>query len=167
MKVVSSLPPAQGEMMQDDWVLPLVHGFFRQRCLEFKGGQILRLTLIARRSRHHAGTRFLRRGINALGYVANEVESEQILSLDPDPITGICAACSFVQVRPPPSPPLHSSATFSESSKDITITVCFPQLRGSIPLFWSHTNIMSPKPDIYVQQETDPNRTATRTHFER
>ena len=98
IKALGTLASGEGEVIQDEWVLPLVHGFFRQRCLELKGGQTLRITLIARRSRHHAGTRFLRRGINQLGYVANEVESEQILSLDPDPITGVCSSCSFVQV---------------------------------------------------------------------
>jgi hypothetical protein len=40
------------------------------------------MTLIARRSRHYAGTRFMRRGINHHGWVANEVETEQILIHD-------------------------------------------------------------------------------------
>ena len=35
--------------------------------------------VIARRSRHYAGTRYLRRGINHEGYVANWVEVEQIV----------------------------------------------------------------------------------------
>ncbi|RWW15944.1 hypothetical protein GW17_00020190 [Ensete ventricosum] len=37
------------------------------------------LTLIARRSRHCAGTRFLKRGVNEKGRVANDVELEQIV----------------------------------------------------------------------------------------
>lgn len=36
------------------------------------------LTLIARRSRHYAGARFLTRGANDQGHVANEVETEQM-----------------------------------------------------------------------------------------
>ena len=38
------------------------------------------ITLIARRSRHHAGARYLKRGVNDEGNVANEVETEQIVS---------------------------------------------------------------------------------------
>ncbi|KAF3958797.1 hypothetical protein CMV_016327 [Castanea mollissima] len=40
------------------------------------------LTLIARRSRLYAGTRYLKRGVNKRGRVANDVETEQIVSED-------------------------------------------------------------------------------------
>lgn len=40
------------------------------------------LILIARRSRHYAGTRYLKRGINVHGKVANDVEVEQILQFE-------------------------------------------------------------------------------------
>jgi hypothetical protein len=42
-------------------------------------GRQLTLTLVARRSRHFAGTRYRKRGISAQGFVANEVETEQIV----------------------------------------------------------------------------------------
>jgi hypothetical protein len=42
-------------------------------------GRAFLLTLIARRSNRYAGTRFLKRGANMEGDVANEVETEQIL----------------------------------------------------------------------------------------
>lgn len=38
------------------------------------------ITLIARRSRHYAGVRYLKRGVNIEGNVANEVETEQIVN---------------------------------------------------------------------------------------
>lgn len=54
--------------------------------------------LIARRSRHFAGTRYLKRGLNEGGRVANFVEVEQIVyskqSMDDKPLVS-----SFVQVR--------------------------------------------------------------------
>ena len=60
------------------WVVPVVHG-----SIDFKnftdGGNKFTLILLARRSRHFAGTRYLRRGINQEGYVANWVEVEQIV----------------------------------------------------------------------------------------
>lgn len=42
-------------------------------------GRQLTMTLVARRSRHFAGTRYRKRGISAQGFVANEVETEQIV----------------------------------------------------------------------------------------
>ena len=37
----------------------------------------------ARRSREYAGTRYLKRGLNNQGYAANDVETEQIVQLEP------------------------------------------------------------------------------------
>lgn len=75
-------------------------------------------TLIARRSRHFAGTRFMKRGVHLNGRVANEVETEQIVQLS-DP--------------------------WNRCPTRLTSMV---MMRGSIPLIWSQTNISSPKPDI-------------------
>ncbi|KAL0653853.1 hypothetical protein Bca4012_096544 [Brassica carinata] len=58
------------------WTVSLVYGFFQQtKCLVSNEEFIL--TVIARRSRHYAGTR---RGVNDEGSVANEVEIEQIVT---------------------------------------------------------------------------------------
>ncbi|KAK0596188.1 hypothetical protein LWI29_013478 [Acer saccharum] len=45
-------------------------------------GKNVKFTLIARRSRHYAGTRYLKRGVNEKGRVANDVETEQIVIED-------------------------------------------------------------------------------------
>lgn len=37
-------------------------------------GTNFKIIVIARRCRHHAGTRYIKRGINAEGFVANYVE---------------------------------------------------------------------------------------------
>ncbi|XP_058756825.1 phosphoinositide phosphatase SAC3-like isoform X3 [Vicia villosa] len=63
------------------WTVALVYGFFKQDTLEISGREFI-LTLIARRSRHYAGTRYLRRGVNDKGRVANDVETEQIVFED-------------------------------------------------------------------------------------
>ncbi|KAG7555984.1 SAC domain [Arabidopsis suecica] len=63
------------------WTVALVYGFFKQTTLS-EAGRNFKLTLIARRSRHNAGTRYLKRGINESGNVANDVETEQIVSED-------------------------------------------------------------------------------------
>lgn len=46
----------------DAWVMPVVYGYFRQKNLRFNDDLTLGFALIARRSRHFAGTRYLRRG---------------------------------------------------------------------------------------------------------
>ncbi|XP_058108735.1 phosphoinositide phosphatase SAC3-like isoform X2 [Magnolia sinica] len=63
------------------WTVALVYGFFKQAKLSISGKDF-KLTLIARRSRHYAGTRYLKRGVNEKGRVANDVETEQIVFED-------------------------------------------------------------------------------------
>ncbi|KAL9224175.1 hypothetical protein vseg_000237 [Gypsophila vaccaria] len=63
------------------WTVALVYGFFGQATLSVDG-RYFSLTLIARRSRHYAGTRYLKRGVNDKGRVANDVETEQIVFED-------------------------------------------------------------------------------------
>ncbi|XP_020256948.1 phosphoinositide phosphatase SAC2-like [Asparagus officinalis] len=63
------------------WTVALVYGFFKQAKLTVSEKEFC-LTLIARRSRHFAGTRYLKRGVNEKGRVANDVETEQIVFED-------------------------------------------------------------------------------------
>ncbi|CAG9320891.1 unnamed protein product [Blepharisma stoltei] len=76
------------------WITPIIHGYVGYHCLSMVG-RILDLVVIARRSRYFAGTRYLKRGLNEEGKVANDVEEEQIL-IDKGPFGPMS---SFVQVR--------------------------------------------------------------------
>ncbi|RLM60730.1 hypothetical protein C2845_PM14G00560 [Panicum miliaceum] len=60
------------------WTVALVHGHFKQVRLSIFGREI-NVVLISRRSRHFAGTWYLKRGVNDHGKVANDVETEQIV----------------------------------------------------------------------------------------
>ncbi|XP_072990700.1 phosphatidylinositol-3-phosphatase SAC1 [Typha latifolia] len=60
------------------WTIALVHGHFKQVKLSIFGREFS-VGLISRRSRHFAGTRYLKRGVNDHGKVANDVETEQII----------------------------------------------------------------------------------------
>lgn len=73
----SHLLSAVHSHLHPDWILYIMHGFVEQSNLNIFGRPIY-LTLIARRSNRYAGTRFLKRGANMHGDVANEVETEQI-----------------------------------------------------------------------------------------
>uniref|UniRef100_A0A164TL92 SAC domain-containing protein n=1 Tax=Daucus carota subsp. sativus TaxID=79200 RepID=A0A164TL92_DAUCS len=79
------------------WTVALVYGFFKQTTHSFSGRDI-KLTLIARRSRHYAGTRYLKRGVNEHGRVANDVETEQIVFEDASEGFSIQIS-SVVQIR--------------------------------------------------------------------
>jgi len=117
------------------WTVSLIHGFFQQVHLS-SYGQRFSITLLARRSSKFAGTRYRKRGISNAGFVANEVETEQIVT--------VC----------------------QQTSKDVPLVSSCVQVRGSIPLFWSQDmKSMSPKPEIVVQR-VDPLYQATQTHYE-
>lgn len=89
-------------------------------------GRSIVVTLIARRSRYFAGARFLKRGVNDKGFVANDVETEQIVT--------DMATTSFHSTNYLYGNPRYTS---------------YVQHRGSIPLIWSQdTTNMSPKPPI-------------------
>ena len=146
------------------WIAPLCHGYFAQTRASLSGREVT-MTVVARRSRHHAGTRFNRRGVNARGRVANEVETEQIVDagdaqltwLDAGTptnnrfeLTGSSRGTNRVPRRRPRYEPRVSSAT---------------QLRGSVPLFWSQdTSALNARPTIVVRGH-DVTHAATAAHF--
>ena len=77
------------------WVLPITFGSVQQRRFNIFGRE-MDLLLIARRSRHYAGTRYLKRGVSVHGKVANDCEIEQIVQLDAGKQASFC---SYVQMR--------------------------------------------------------------------
>ena len=130
------------------WIVPLVHGFADQAKLNVLGTAIY-VSLIARRSRHFAGARFYKRGINSDGHVANDVETEQIVN---KPVTSPFFA--------PPSR-YDTSASLRASPHFASYVV----MRGSIPVFWTQDSTnMSPRPPIEISV-VDPYFTAAARHF--
>lgn len=119
----------------NNWVVFMTHGYINQQNIPLVDGRCIRYTLISRRSQYFAGTRYLRRGVNADGNVANEVETEQIITLEDN---------------------LSKSGCYRSSS--------LMQLRGSLPLCWSHNNIFAPNPDIFIDTDDIANR-LTRLHM--
>ncbi|CAJ0636889.1 7190_t:CDS:10 [Entrophospora sp. SA101] len=126
-----------------DWILPIINGFVDQSKISIFGRNIF-VTLIARRSRYFAGARFLKRGVNDQGYVANDVETEQIVSE--------MSTTSF-----------NHSGNRSCNNPNYTSYV---QHRGSIPLYWSQDVAnMIPKPPIALNFR-DPFYSAAALHFD-
>ena len=90
------LEEVTGSMTSFHWIMPLIHGAFIQRKL-VDYGRTLNLLLLARRSRHFAGTRYRKRGVSDVGKVANDVEHEQIIHDESTVGEGVFS--SFLQVR--------------------------------------------------------------------
>ncbi|KAF2396571.1 hypothetical protein EJ06DRAFT_224844 [Trichodelitschia bisporula] len=138
------LRPAESALKNTyDWCIPIIHGFIKQESLSVIGRRVY-MTIIARRSRFFAGARFLKRGANDLGYVANDVETEQIVS---EVLTTSFHA---------PGPRLYSNPNYTS----------YVQHRGSIPLYWTQDNTgVTPKPDIDLNL-IDPFYSAAALHFD-
>lgn len=110
------LKPMQKKVLHKDWMLELIHGFVNQSSISIFGLQVS-VCLIARRSKNFAGTRFLKRGANSFGDVANAVETEQI----------VCDGqrmSSFVQFRG--SIPAHWSQDISKMVPKPPISLDIP-----------------------------------------
>lgn len=123
------------DTVHPDWLLYIIHGFCGQSKLLIYGRPVY-VTLIARRSSRFAGTRFLKRGANCEGDVANEVETEQII---------------------------HDASVMSFSAGSYSSYV---QVRGSVPLYWSQDiSTMMPKPPIRLDQ-ADPYAHVAALHFD-
>ncbi|XP_050498109.1 polyphosphoinositide phosphatase isoform X2 [Diabrotica virgifera virgifera] len=120
--------------LHPDWVLYIIHGFIDQSNINVFGRSIY-VTLIARRSCRYAGTRFLKRGANFQGDVANEVETEQMVH-----------DCSI--------------SYFNKSH-----FTSFVQMRGSIPGHWKQEmGKMVAKPAITIDFY-DPFAETAGAHF--
>lgn len=118
-----------------DWLLYIIHGFCGQSKLLIYGHPVY-VTLMARRSSKFAGTRFLKRGANCEGDVANEVETEQIV---------------------------YDASVMSFTAGSYSSYV---QVRGSVPLYWSQDiSTMIPKPPITLDQ-ADPFAHVAALHFD-
>lgn len=125
-----------------DWFLPIIHGFVDQACLLILGRKVY-LTLIARRLQHFAGARFLKRGVNMQGNVANEVETEQIV-------------CDQLHTL------FHDPKYGFYNNRRVTL---FVQHRGSIPLHWTQDMSRLPKPPIEISL-LDPFYQCAALHFD-
>lgn len=124
-----------------EWFQPIIHGFIDQANISIYGKKIY-ITILARRSHHFAGARFLKRGVNDKGNVANEVETEQIVS---DMLIS-----SFHDTK-------HG---FFNNPRYTS----FVQHRGSIPLYWTQDLNRLPKPPIEINLP-DPFYQSSAIHF--
>ncbi|KAL3120755.1 hypothetical protein niasHT_008047 [Heterodera trifolii] len=111
-----------------EWITPLIYGFIEHKSIVFDVDIRAHMTLISRRSVKRAGVRYLRRGIDEDGDVANFVETEFIVC-----VFGHCL--SFVQCRG--SVPVFWSQKGFQLKPPLVID---RPLDISLPIFTSHIN---------------------------
>ncbi|QRV74438.1 polyphosphoinositide phosphatase [Ceratobasidium sp. AG-Ba] len=137
------------------WVIPMIYGHVDQAKLSVFGRTIY-VTLIARRSRHFAGVRYLKRGVDEEGNVANEVETEQIVS-----------EATTTGFYGPPSRSGREGTDHPRSRVPNPRYTSYVQHRGSIPIFWTQdTTNLNPKPPIEITV-VDPYYAPAARHFDR
>ncbi|KAJ2815981.1 hypothetical protein FBU31_006739, partial [Coemansia sp. 'formosensis'] len=64
-----------------EWAVPMIQGSIHMAICEVPGGSTFQVCVLSRRNRQRIGMRYERRGANEQGYVANFVETEQILTV--------------------------------------------------------------------------------------
>ena len=132
-----------------DWFQPIIYGFVNQIDIPIvpnNTSNIVSICVIARRSRKFAGLRFLKRGANNEGNVANEVETEQIVFNS--------KTTSFHDKI------LENDMKFYGNDKYTS----FVQHRGSIPLNWSQDLNMRFNDNGSLKEDENTNNNKARSN---
>lgn len=139
----------------DPFILPVMFGMLRITQTRIKSTP-LTFTLITRRSRHRAGTRYLTRGIDDQGHVANFNETEQIVVLNDDEFGGLGGFASGEDMQ---------NGKLGGNDRNETQVMSYVQTRGSIPVYWAEVNTLKYTPSLQVRGiETAVD--AARQHFD-
>ncbi|KAL9131502.1 MAG: hypothetical protein Q9217_000581 [Psora testacea] len=137
----------------DPFILPVMFGMMRITTTRIKATP-LSFTLITRRSRRRAGTRYLTRGIDDQGHVANFNETEQIVILN----EGAGSLGGFAGGGAMQNGTLRGGDNYE------TQVISYVQTRGSIPVYWAEVNTLHYVPDLQVRA-VDSAVDAARLHF--
>ena len=138
----------------DPFILPVMFGMLRITHTRIKSTAFT-FTLITRRSRHRAGTRYFSRGIDDQGHVSNFNETEQIVIFnDSTGDLGGFAGGAGIQ---------NGKAGRKDGHE--TQIMSYVQTRGSTPVYWAEVNTLKYTPTLQirgVETAVEP----ARKHFE-
>lgn len=124
----------------DPFILPVIFGMLRITQTRIKATP-LSFTLITRRSRHRAGTRYLTRGIDDQGHVANYNETEQIVILN----DGSGGLGGFAGGRGMQNGKVGGNEGYE------TQVMSYVQTRGSVPVYWAEVSTLHYTPNLDVR----------------
>lgn len=133
-----NLQPLLKNQFSREFMMPIICGSFRLKVIEIEG-RYIQMGVMSRRSRYNTGISQFKEGINYLGYVGNEIETEIFLQ------------------------------EIDAFSSEIKYFSSYLMLRGSAPFFWEQNkNSYGMKSEVIINQEkVDPNYKATKKHFDR
>lgn len=124
----------------DPFILPVMFGMMRITQTRIKSTS-LTFTLITRRSRHRAGTRYFTRGIDDQGHVANFNETEQIVILN----DGAGGMGGFAD-----NGGMQNGKVRGMDGHDVQV-MSYVQTRGSVPVYWAEINTLKYVPKLQVR----------------
>ena len=137
----------------DPFILPVMFGMLRITQTRVKATP-LTFALITRRSRHRAGTRYLTRGIDDQGHVANFNETEQIVILNDE--TGDLGGFAG-------GGGMQNGKVGGNEGFD-TQVMSYVQTRGSVPVYWAEVNSLKYIPTLQIRG-VETAVEAARLHF--
>ena len=124
----------------DPFILPVMFGMMKITTTRIKSTP-LTFALITRRSRHRAGTRYLTRGIDEHGHVANFNETEQIVLLN-DGTSGVGGIGGDGSMQ--------NGKIGGFDAQDMQV-MSYVQTRGSVPVYWAEVSTLRYTPDLQVR----------------
>ena len=124
----------------DPFILPVIFGMMRITNSQVKSTP-LTFILITRRSRYRAGTRYLTRGIDEQGHVANFNETEQIVIVN-DGVGGLGGFAG--------GEGMQNGKIGRNNSNDLQV-MSYVQTRGSVPVYWAEGNSLHYTPNLQVR----------------
>lgn len=124
----------------DPFILPVMFGMMRITNSQVKSTP-LTFILITRRSRHRAGTRYLTRGIDDQGHVANFNETEQIAIVN----DGVRSLGGFAGGEG-----MQNEKFEYNNNEDLQI-MSYVQTRGSVPVYWAEVNSLHYTPNLQIR----------------
>ena len=138
----------------DPFILPVMFGMMVITNTRIKSTPLI-FTIITRRSRYRAGTRYFSRGIDDQGHVSNFNETEQIIILN-DTNEGLGGFAG--------GGGLQNGRSGDYNGQEMQI-MSYVQTRGSVPVYWVEINTLHYTPNLQVRSvETAVD--AARKHFD-
>ena len=139
----------------DPFILPVMFGMLRISQTRIKSTP-LTFTLITRRSRYRAGTRYLTRGIDDSGHVANFNETEQVVVLHDDEFGGLGGFAGGEEMQ---------NGKLGGNDRNETQIMSYVQTRGSVPVYWAEVNTLKYTPSLQIRG-VETAVEAARRHFD-
>ena len=138
----------------DPFILPVMFGMLSITATRIKSTPFT-FTLITRRSRHRAGTRYFSRGIDEQGHVSNFNETEQVVILN-DSSTGLGGFAG--------GGGMQNGSMGSGDEPEVQV-MAYVQTRGSVPVYWAEINTLRYVPNLQIRG-VESAIDAARKHFD-